>query len=620
MRQSIKRFFVFLTVFLMTFSTAYAGPVQVANSNPFSDVPDNHWAIQYILDMYNKGIILGSVQGTSRLFKPEEGISKIEVVSLLARVMGSNGNETAVNAAYEKYKSVLDQAKIPSWAAKEVAYAMDRGVVTEDDIKTFIDSKGSQVKLLRHEAAIYIVRAMGLESTAKSLKYPTLSFTDYFSIPDASVPYIKVAVDEGVFNKNGDSRGRFNPLDQIKRAEIAKILSVSYDKINKTSETSPNTTSKDVTIDSVIQSSNVNYLSYKTSDDKTEILNIDSKVTITLDGRTAILSDLKNGMPAKIEVKNNVVTRIEASSPEKKISGTVFSIFYGSDPILTIEDEDGNRVSYHLTGASIKKDGKTATVNDVEPKDTIEAVATGDKILSLEVTSGVRQYEGTMKEVKMVGAKLMLTMDTDDGIKSFEISDDVSIKRNKRSAEWTDLKKGDDLEVTVESELVTVITATSTDRDISGSITEIRISSNPEITITTEDGDMTYALSKGAEIKVDGRTAVDGIYNLRLGYQADASVESDEIVKLIVSSVKEKSLIFGTIKRIDKSSNLISLSVYDETTKKTSDMVILVTVDTKIYDRDGDIVRLRDLDEGDSVTVRVQDEGGILNAIFISVE
>lgn len=620
MRQGIKRFIAFLTLFLITFSTAYAAPLQVVKSNPFSDVPDSHWAIQYILDMYNKGIILGSVQGDTRLFKPEDSISKLEVISLIARTMGSNDNEAAVDAAYEKYKSDLEQAKIPSWAAKEVAYAMDKGVVTENDLNTFIDSKGSQVKLLRHEAAIYIVRAMGLESTAKSIKYPTVSFTDYFSIPQASLPYIKVAVDEGVFNKNGDSRGRFNPLDQIKRAEIAKILSVSYDKINKTPASSPGVTGSEVTIDSVIESSSVNYLSYKTSDGKTEILNIDSAATITLDGKTAKLSDIKNGMPAKIEVKNNVITKIEASSPESEVGGTVFSIFYGSDPLVTIEDEDGERVSYHLAGASIKKDGKSATVNDIEPKDTVKAVVSGDKILSLEVTSGERQYEGTLREIKIDGAKLMLTMDTDDGTETLEVSDNVDIKRNKRSAEWTELKKGDELDVTVENELVTVITATSTDRNVSGSITEIRISSNPQITITNEDGDMTYDLSEDAEIKIDGRTAVDGIYNLRLGYQADANVESDEIVKLIVSSVKEKSLIFGTIKRIDTDANLISLSAYDEITKQTSDIVLLITSDTKIYDRDGDIIRLRDLDEGDSVTARVQDEGGILNAIFISLE
>ncbi|WP_162523479.1 S-layer homology domain-containing protein [Calorimonas adulescens] len=622
MKQNIKKVGVFIAVFLMIFSTAYAAPIGVTKSNPFSDVPDNHWAIQYILDMYNKGIILGSMQGNSRLFKPEEGISKLEAVTLIARIMGSNDNETAVNTAYDKYKAVLDEAKIPSWASKEVAYAMDRGVVTEGDVKTFIDSKGNQAKLLRHEMAIYIVRAMGLEDTAKSIKYPTLSFTDFFNIPEASRPYIKVAVDQGVFDKNGDAKGQFNPLNQLTRAEVAKIFSLSYDKINKTSSgtTTSDTSVMDVTIDSVIESSNVNYLSYKTSDGKTEILNIDPNAVITVDDKTASISDIKSGMSAKIKVKGSNVTQIEAKSLEKNVSGTVFSIFYGSDPILTLEDKDGNRVSYHLTGATIKKDGKTASVNDIEPKDVVEAVASGDKIISLDVTSGVRQYEGTLKEVKLDGTKLLLTMDTDDGTETFEISDDASIKRNKRSADWTDLKKGDDLEVTVEGDLVTVINATSTDRDISGSITGIFISSSPEITITNDEGDMTYALASDADIKIDGRTAVDGIYNLRLGYQAEASVESDEIVKLSVSSTKENSLIFGTIKRIETKSNLISISVYDETTKKTSDVVILVTDDTKIYDKDGDIIKLRDLDEGDSVTARVQDEGGILKAIFISIE
>ncbi len=623
MRKNIKRFFVFLLSFMMILSAAYAAPLQVSNSNPFSDVPNDYWAIQYILDMYGKGIILGSSQGSTKLFKPEESISKVEVISLIARMMGSGSNTAAAAAAYTKYKSALDQAKIPDWAAKEVAYAMDRGVVTQDDIKAFVDGSGSQTKLLRHEAAVFIVKAMGLESTAQDTKYPTVSFTDYFSIPEASLPYIKVAVDQGVFDKNGDTRGRFNPTDQVKRSEIAKILSVSYDKINKTSgtDTTPGTTtSEKVTISSVTQGSSVNYMSCKDSDGKSQILDVDLTALVTLDGKTAKLTDIKSGMSANIELKNNVITKIAATSTSDEISGTVYSIFYGSDPIVTIEDKYGDRVSYHMADASVKKDGKTAAASDIEPNDTVTAVVSGDTILSIEVTAGENEYTGTLANIKMSGAKIMLTMDTDNGSVSLEVADDANIKRNKKSAVWTDLKKGDKLTVTTESGVMASLTATSTDSSVSGSITGINISSDPEITITNEDGDATYAISEDARIKIDGRTAVNGIYDLRLGYQVDTDVESDEIVKLNASSEKQNRLVSGTIKRIDTDSNLISLSVYDETTKKTSDMVILITSDTKIYDEDGDLLRLRDLDEGDDVTAKVQNEGGILNAVFISVE
>ena len=79
-------------------------------------------------------------------------------------------------------------------------------------------------------------------------------------------------------------------------------------------------------------------------------------------------------------------------------------------------------------------------------------------------------------------------------------------------------------------------------------------------------------------------------------------------------------MISGTIKRVDNNAKLVSITVYDESSKKTSDKVVLVTSDTKIYDDDGDIIRLRDLDEGDAVTARVQNEGGILSAVFISLE
>ncbi len=540
MKKTVEKFFIILLSFMLSLSAVYAAP---AGSGTFTDVNDDHWAARYITDMYNKGIIMGTVQGDKRYFRPEDNISKVESVILIARSMGSTGNNAEVDAAYNKYKPMLDQARIPDWAEKEVAYAMDKGVVTQNDLNTFIDKGGSQTKLLRYEAAVYIVRAMGLESEAKGLNDPALGYTDSKSVPDWARAYVKVAAKQGVFDKDGDYSGRFNPGNQLKRSEIAKILSISYERLNK----SP-------------------------------------------------------------------------GSPSTEISGTVFSVFYGSDPIITIVDKNGIRASYHLAGAAVKKDGKAATINDLEHDDNIKAIISGDKVLSIEATPGEKNYTGTLTEIKTDGALLKLTMDTDDGEVRLTLSDDADIKRNRKTAEWTDLKRGDELKAIEKDGTLVSVIATSMDRSISGSITKICISSMPSITVTGEDGDETYGISKDARIKVDGRTAVDGIYNLHLGFLIDADVESDEIVKINASTEKENYMISGTIKRVDNNAKLVSITVYDESSKKTSDKVVLVTSDTKIYDDDGDIIRLRDLDEGDAVTARVQNEGGILSAVFISLE
>ena len=67
------------------------GPLE---NNKFSDVKDTHWAAQYINALNLRGIISGYEDGT---FKPDNTITRAEAVTMINRVLGNNGTETAVN-------------------------------------------------------------------------------------------------------------------------------------------------------------------------------------------------------------------------------------------------------------------------------------------------------------------------------------------------------------------------------------------------------------------------------------------------------------------------------------------------------------------------------------------
>ena len=56
-----------------------------ASVQPFSDVPDGHWASDYIVSAYLKGWIGGYPGG---VFKPENQITRAEVVSVINRILG----------------------------------------------------------------------------------------------------------------------------------------------------------------------------------------------------------------------------------------------------------------------------------------------------------------------------------------------------------------------------------------------------------------------------------------------------------------------------------------------------------------------------------------------------
>jgi hypothetical protein len=52
---------------------------------PFTDVPNDHWAAQAILDMYNRGLL--SVDAKNPVFRPDDPITRAEAAALFDRVL-----------------------------------------------------------------------------------------------------------------------------------------------------------------------------------------------------------------------------------------------------------------------------------------------------------------------------------------------------------------------------------------------------------------------------------------------------------------------------------------------------------------------------------------------------
>ena len=55
-----------------------------AGAVPFSDVPENHWAYQYIADAYADGFIYGYPDGT---FRPDDNASRVEFAVMVNRIL-----------------------------------------------------------------------------------------------------------------------------------------------------------------------------------------------------------------------------------------------------------------------------------------------------------------------------------------------------------------------------------------------------------------------------------------------------------------------------------------------------------------------------------------------------
>ena len=106
-------------------------PVFAASGAEFSDLsdPKYSWAIGYINDMAEQGFISGYEDGT---YRPDREVTRLEVLSLFARAMGSNSevNETAVKAAAEQYGATLEKYNLP-YGTNDIAYLLYRGALKE---------------------------------------------------------------------------------------------------------------------------------------------------------------------------------------------------------------------------------------------------------------------------------------------------------------------------------------------------------------------------------------------------------------------------------------------------------------------------------------------------------
>ena len=200
-------------------------PLSAAAIRVFTDVKEDAWYNKYVLEAYEAGLISGFDDAT---FRPDDPISKVHVIVCLAKLAGYS-ESPELDTYIQRHKAKIAANGLSEstygWAYGYIAYALEKGIVTEEELATFIKSDGSPSNAKRYEVAVYFARALGFEAKAKSYINLVLGFVDNEMISQWSRGYIKVLLDRGIMK--GDTENRFKPNDEIRRSEIATMLSSS---------------------------------------------------------------------------------------------------------------------------------------------------------------------------------------------------------------------------------------------------------------------------------------------------------------------------------------------------------------------------------------------------------
>jgi len=173
--------------------------------HPFSDVAQNHWANEYISQMYKNNIVPGISES---MFSPDTKISRQDFVKIIVSAMElelsnkeSNFTDVEKGSYYEPY----------------VVTAVENGIISGTS-----ESEFGLNNLKREDAAVIISRLLeGKNITGDEEK--ATEFGDNADISEYARESVLKASECGLFV--GDNENRFNPKTELSRAETCALVS-----------------------------------------------------------------------------------------------------------------------------------------------------------------------------------------------------------------------------------------------------------------------------------------------------------------------------------------------------------------------------------------------------------
>ncbi len=514
----------------------------------FTDT-DKHWAREHIEDVYERRLITGYPDGT---FKPQGNITKLETIVIIARLMGYSDSEGRYYV--NQYKQKLEANNIPDWAQGAVAYALFNDILLERELQSLVSTTGSTYAK-RYEVAIYIGKVLQYGAGEEIGGIYVIPYKDEMSIPDEAKPYIDLLLDKKILDKTSNN-GCFLPDNQITRAEVAKLVSMTAE---------------------------------------------------ILDG----LSD------------DDVIAEPEIPpvATDDVLEGYFYYYLSGQDSRVFISDEKEKIHDFAFTGRSrVRISGKLADIDDLKPGDIVTVVYIDDEIMEIKADPKERYSEGVVRAKDSDEDEDILEVLLDNKtIRSFVIPSKATLKRDKRTVGFKDIKVGDEVEITTEYDKVIYVDAFSIRKTVEGYIKKIFIAQRPEpteITVEKYDGTVkTFALVPDAVIRVEERRA--GIYDLRLNYEVELEIENDEIVWIETYRKFQGSNYTGKVMYKDTRREILELQI-----RAGEEIEIHVDGDTIYIDEDGDPIRFGDIYVGDEIGVFAEDNGYYITAkrVFIIVQ
>ena len=608
----------FLSVIISIVMILSAFATTALAKSPFPDVlsPDHDWAAAQIEEMTELGIIKGYSDGT---FKPDKAITKIEAALLFARVAGfsDNNNAKIVELAAQKFKNVLDRVDFGAYSnyKKEIAFLLYKNILTADTVEEYLGGGKINEEFPRSDAAVLLSNIMGAKINANGNQ--KLDFEDADQIPDNKKGYISYVVEEGLMNgvEKEDGTVVFDADKALSRAQVCVLLYRIVDKLGISSEAG--------VVDSVNTESGVLAITNNEGAEKSYVIADDVKILVY--GENAEIEDIYTKSDVVIVRFGKTIVSVDVINPESNltVSGTVTSVVSstGYAKISILESASEETKTYYADGEDFKvtTNGVLDEFDSIKLNDYVVISLLGSEIVSIDRQTAQATVQGIVEKINL-SSPIALTVRTKDEltnketVSKYTVSDSATIRRNGKSATLREVLAGDEVVLTITRGEISKIVATSVKGDASGSIVALKIAAQSEITISTNTGEKTYAVSMDALFTVAGKEAT--IYDLRLGNVVNLTLSGSTATKveqIASSAVTTKT---GIIESVSTSYGYIGIIGTGET---ANEQIFAAkagsTISAKIINGEtGKEIAFKNLKKGDSIIAT----GAYTNGAFVA--
>ena len=475
----MKKFTAFTLAFLLIFSSfaftglaapKFGGNQQNINNNinininvqgnatfdnvKFVDIGDVKWAQKSIEKMQSKGIIKGFDDKT---FKPRNNVTELQVIALALRIMGKESEVQAVNDVIPKnYKG----KKPEKWGEKYLIMAIKMGILDAYDLAHFNPNQPAK----RYEVAKYLLRAMGYKDEAEKFMNVKLPYSDAAAVPKSAVGYVYLADKMGLMKGYPDNT--FRPNAPVTRAEMAVIMDRVDELIDNDVDRSE--------IEGIVKEVDPTNLTLKvaTVEGTFDFQALkETSVYKEADGtnQTATFSDISIGDRVRLVLnEQNQVVFILIKGVYKKYEGTVKEVnpvhiaMVGAYPTitLTVYGDSGNQdITFKVPNTGqIYLDGKRVQLSAIKPGYKAIISAYNDKAVEIRAQSTenvvvLDKYEGTIESINTDNMTLTVTLEDNEGSKTFKLSESTLVYKDDEVVTLDKLTAGTKAEIWADENL-----------------------------------------------------------------------------------------------------------------------------------------------------------------------